>query len=104
MLQLADDALECGDMLLQQNIFPREILVLYANYFNHLESFNFSRGEMIVVRLKEVSFFYYRDLLLCGFLDLVAFLDSLISSRFISIFIIQASSPTLLEEGDNILL
>ena len=28
---IADNALECGDMLLQQNIFTCEILVLYAS-------------------------------------------------------------------------
>ena len=42
-----NDALECGDMLLQQNIFMREVLVLYTNYFNDLESFNFNGSEMI---------------------------------------------------------
>ena len=34
ILQPTDDAPEMGDMLLMQNIFANEILILYENYFN----------------------------------------------------------------------
>ena len=40
-------------MLLMQNIFTSEILILHANCFNDAEGLNISRGKMSKVRLKD---------------------------------------------------
>src|SRR4051812_4975447 len=90
-------------MLLQQNIFMSEIFILHINYFNDLESFNFSRGKMIVVWLKDVFFFCCRSLISRGLLDLILLVGFPSSSLFISIFISQASSSPLLEEGEDMM-
>ena len=96
-----DNALECDDMLLQQNIFTCEILILYTSQLNHLESFDFCRGKKIMIQLKVSS--------IAGTWSSTAFLipSSLLisigSSLFSSIFISQASLPSWLEEeGDDI--
>ena len=65
-----------GDVLLfQQNNFMSEIFILNTNRFEGLEGFDFSGGEMIVVRLKDILFFLGRkDLLYCWCLILNNFL------------------------------
>ena len=47
-----DDAPEEDDVLLMQNIFTSEILILYANYFNDAKSFNLSRSKVSKVGVR----------------------------------------------------
>ena len=52
-----DDALEEGDVLLMQNIFTSEILILHTNRFNDPEGCNLGGGKMSIVRFKDIFFF-----------------------------------------------
>ena len=50
-IQSTDDVTEMDDVLLTQNIFTSEILILYANYFNDAKSLNLSRIKVSKVGL-----------------------------------------------------
>ena len=111
ILQSTDDAPEMDDMLLMQNIFASEILILYANYFNDAKSFNLSRGKMSKVGLKDIFFLLLGQQCLCchrgwiysSFLALATLTASISSSLFVSIFISEASSSMLLEEEEDMM-
>ena len=68
-------------MLLMQNIFASEILILYANYFNDTKSFNLSKSKVRKVGVMDIFFLLLGQQCLCchqgwiygSFLALVSF-------------------------------
>ena len=107
-----DDAPETDDMLLMQNIFASEILILYANYFNDAKSLNLSRCKVskVVLRVSSSSSSASSACVSTGdgstviSLPLSPLMASIGSSRFVSIFISQASSSMWLEEQEDMML
>ena len=53
-----DDAPKDDDVLLQQNIFMGEIFIFHTNRFDDPKGFELGGGEMIIVRFKDIFFFF----------------------------------------------
>ena len=98
-------------MLLMQNIFTSEVLILHRNRFNDPEGCNLSRGTMSIegLRISSSSSSANSACVATGDGPMVVSLPlspltaSVGSSLFVSIFISQASSSMLLEEQEDMM-
>ena len=98
-------------MLLVQNIFAGEILILYANCFKDTKSFNLIRSKVSKIGFKDIFLLLlgqqcvccHRDGSMVVYLPLSPLIASVGSSLFVSIFISQASSSMWLEDQEDMM-